>query len=126
MEEQESWQEWDLSGLSVTQLRLDHAFSVHLWSLDRDLLVRFGTPFTFRPASGETVMIDPENVSAVVPVLSVLHQPAATFRVSSADRCELRMADGSKLSSERHPDFESWESRGSGDLESASWLAQIA
>ena len=125
MEEQESWQEWHLSGLSVTQLRLDHAFSVHLWSLDRDLLVRFGAPFTFRPASGDTVAIDPEDPAAVVPALSVLHQPAASFRVSSEDRCTLRLADGSELSSERHSDFESWESSGSGDLESASWIAQI-
>ena len=125
MEEQESWQEWDLSGLSVTQLRLDHAFSVHLWSLDRDLLVRFGTPFTFRPTSGEAVTIDPEDPRAVVPALAVLHQPAASFRVSSADRCALRLADGSELSSERHLEYEAWESEGSGDLESASWLAQI-
>lgn len=125
MEKREAWHEWDLSGLTVTQLRLDYAFSVHLWSLDRDLLVRFATPFTFRPASGVAVTIDPTVPGAVAPALSVLHQPAATFRVSSADRCTLRLAGGSELSSARHPEFEAWESSGSGDLEPASWLARI-
>ena len=125
MEEQESWSEWDLTGLSVTQLRLDHAFSVHLWALDRDLLARFSTPFTYRPATGEAVTIDPEEPGAVVPALAVLHEPAASFRASSRGRCVLRLADGSEVASEPHPEYETWESSGSGDLEAASWIAGI-
>ena len=125
MEKQESWREWDLVGLNVTQLRIDYAFSVHLWSLERDLLIRFGVPFALRLTSGELVTLEPELPGGVALALSILHQPAASFQISSADRCVLRLADGVELSSEPHPKYEAWESWGSGDLEPASWIAKI-
>jgi hypothetical protein len=121
----EAWAEWDLSGLAVTQIRIDSSFQVHLWKLDRDLLLQLTTPFTYHQASGAAVIVDPEALETVVPALAVLHQSAIVFRASSLGRCELRFADGSSLTSQAQPAYEAWESHGSGALESASLLATI-
>lgn len=126
MSEREEWQEWDLTGLEVTQLRLDYALHVHLWTLERDFLLALGTPFEFHSPSKATVTLDPAVSEATAPVLSLLHKSAASFAASSLGRCVLRMADGTELRSGPHPTYEAWESRGSGDLEAASFLCDPA
>ena len=126
MAKREDWQEWDLTGLEVTQLRLDYTLHVHLWTLERDFLITFGVPFVLHSPSEAPVTLDPAVSEAMAPVLSLLHEPAASFAASSLGRCVLRMADGTELRSEPHPTYEAWESRGSGDLEAASFLCDPA
>ncbi len=63
LKEQAEWRTWNLSGLEVTQLRIDFQFHVHMWSLERDLLITFGTPFTLRSHEGEVHTFDPDEAS---------------------------------------------------------------
>lgn len=113
-------QTWDLSGLNVTQLRLDYQFHVHMWSPERDLVVTFGTSFTFRAPTGESRAFDPEQTASLCPLLSLLHRPVAAFAISSESECVLRFEDGSELRGEPHESYEAWEAHGTGDLEGAS------
>jgi hypothetical protein len=125
MKEQAEWQAWNLSGLEVTQLRLDFQFHVHMWSLERDLLITFGTPFTFRSATGEVYTFDPERTEGLCPLLPLLHRSVATFTASSDGECVLRFEDGAELRGEPHEKYEAWESHGTGLLEGASLLCGV-
>src|ERR1044071_2126994 len=106
MKEQDEWRTWSLKGLTVTQLRFDCQFHVHMWSLDRDLLVSFGAPFTLHTRAGDSRMFDPERVETLCPLLSLLRRPAAEFAASSGGRCRLRLEDGSELRGEPHDRYE--------------------
>ena len=121
--EDETWAGWDLSGLVVDQLTVDYRLTLNLWGADRTFTLILVTPFAYRPALGESIVIDPEEPGAVVPALAVLHQPAESFRASSLGRCVLRFEDGTEIASKPHPDYEAWQSIGAGPLEKASLLA---
>ncbi len=125
MTEQVEWRTWDLAGLEVTQLRFDFQFHVHMWSLDRELLVTFGAPFRLRSATGEVRRFDPEHNETLGPLLSLLHRALTAFVVYSHGECALRFADDSELRSEPHLRYEAWESHGAGVLEDASLLCGI-
>ena len=114
-----------MSGLKVTQLRLDFQFHVHLWSLDRDLLVTFGTPFTLRSPTGEVYIFDPERGEELCPLLSLLHRSVAKFAASPEGACSLRFEDCAELYAEPHEEYEAWESHGTGELEGASLLCGV-
>ncbi len=119
------WQTWNLKGLKVTQLRFDYRFHVDMWSLQRELLITFGTQFTLRLPTGEEQAFDPEQVESLCPLLLLLHRPMAEFAVSHDSRCVLKFEDGTELRSEPHESYEAWESSGSDDLEDASWVCDI-
>jgi len=125
MKERAEWRTWDLSGLRVTQLRLDFQFHVHLWSLDRGLLITFGTPFTLRSPTGEVQIFDPERGEELCPLLSLLHRPVAKFAASPEGACSLRFEDGAELRAEPHEGYEAWESHGTGELEGASLFCGV-
>ena len=125
MTEQSEWRTWDLSGLDVTQLLFDFQFHVHMWSLQRDLLISFGMPFTFRSPDGEIRTYEPEQSESLWPLLGLLHRDVTTFAASSKGGCVLRFADGSELRGEPHEQYEAWESHGTGELESASLLCGV-
>jgi Family of unknown function (DUF6188) len=125
MKEQAEWRTWNLSRLEVTQLRLDFQFHVHMWSLERDLLVSFGAPFTFRSPTGEIHTFDPERSETLCPLLSLLHRSVATFAASSEGECVLQFEEGAELRSNPHEKYEAWESHGTGALEGASLLCGI-
>jgi len=91
---QAEWRTWELSGLTVTQLRFDFSFSIHMWSLQRDLLITFGTPFTLQSDIGEAQTFDPERNETLAPLLSLLHRKVAGFSASSKGECVLRFEDG--------------------------------
>lgn len=124
MDKPEQWAEWSLDGLRVTQIRLDQALHIHMWSLEKDLLLWLGTPFMFRDRAGNEFRVDPSVVSDTIPVLPVLGSNARLFRASSHSRCEL-VTDFGVVSAEIHPRFEAWYSEGSGDLEGANLLSPI-
>ena len=102
MDEAEVWTEWNLTGLQVTQLWFDYRFHVHFWALDRDLLLVFGTPFTYRPGTGKSVILDPEQNETLAALLSLLHKPVHSFSASSRGQCVLRLSD-ERRSCDRKP-----------------------
>ena len=97
MEEQAEWRRWNLNGLTVTQLRVDYQFHLHMWSLEQDLLITFATPFTLRSSKSEVHILDPEQSESLCPLLSLLHRPVETFSASSTGECVLRFEDGTEL-----------------------------
>jgi Family of unknown function (DUF6188) len=119
------WRRWDLLGLKVTQIRFDHSFHVHMWSLERDLSISFGTPFTLCSSTGEVHSIDPALQNELRPLLALLHRSVSIFSASSAGQCALLFEDGTELRGNPHEIFEAWESHGGGSLESASLLCTI-
>ena len=125
MKEHAEWRTWDVTGLKVTQLRLDYQFHVHMWSLERDLLITFGTPFTLRSATGEIHTFDPERSEELCPLLSLLHRSVVRFSASSKGACTLQFEDGADLRGEPHEKYEAWESHGTGELEGASLLSVV-
>ena len=125
MTEQDEWRTWNLHGLKVTQLRFDFQFHLHTWSLKRDLLLTFGTPFTFSSPDGEVLTYDPGRSDSLCPLLSLLHREVETFSVSTSGLCVLRFEDGSELRGEPHEQYEAWESRGTGELRTASLLCGV-
>jgi len=125
MEEQAEWRTWNLSGLKVTQLRVDSQFHLHMWSLERDLLITFGTPFTLRSPEAEVQTFDPERSMSLCPLLSLMHRSVETFAASSIGECMLRFEDGSELRGVPHESYEAWESHGTGELEGASLLCGV-
>jgi uncharacterized protein DUF6188 len=125
MNEEVEWRTWNLSGLKVTQLRVDFQFHLHMWSLERDLLITFGTPFTLRSPEGEVKRFDPERSVSLCPLLSLMHRSVETFAASSIGECVLRFEDGSELRGVPHESYEAWESHGTGELEGASLLCGI-
>ena len=119
------WRTWDLIGLKVTQLRLDFQLHVPMWSLQREILIIFGTPFVLRRPTGEDQIFDPEQSETLCPLLSLLHRPVERFAASSDGRCLLRFADGTELHGEPHEKYEAWETHGEGDLGDASLLCGV-
>ena len=111
--------------MRVTQLRFDAEFHVHMWTLEKDLLVVFGTPFTFRSTDGQIRQFNPEQSEELGPLLSILQKHAITFSSSSLGSCTLSFEDGTELHSEPHPLYEAWYSKGSGNLSSASLLCGV-
>ena len=109
----------------MTQLRFDFQFHLHMWSLERDLLITFGTPFTLRSQEGEVHAFDPERSESLCPLLSLLHRSVETFAASSIGECVLRFEDGTELRGVPHESYEAWESHGTGELESASLLCGV-
>jgi hypothetical protein len=125
MKEQVEWRTWDVDGLKVTQLRLDSRFHVHMWSLERDLLISFGAPFKRRAETGEVCTFDPERSETLCPLLTLLGRAVSQFAASSEGECALLFADGSELRVEPHEKYEAWEARGTGGLEGASLLCDV-
>lgn len=114
-----------MSGLKVTQVRFDYSFHVHMWSLERDLIISFGAPFTFSSPSGEVHRFDPERQDELSPLLLLLHRSVSMFSASSAGHCILLFDDGAELRANPHEKYEAWESHGGGSLDSASLLCGV-
>jgi len=96
-----------------------------MWSLERDLLISFGTPFTLCSSTGEVRSIDPALQDELRPLLTLLHRSVSMFSASSAGHCALLFEDGTELRANPHEKFEAWESHGRRSLESASLLCNI-
>ncbi len=115
---------WDLSGYRATQFRIDaESVRVEAWTLSAAFDVRFGTPFQFTDAGGETIELDPENSVSLAPLLTLVGKDLATLVVTLDGELTLQFTDGSRLAAASHPAFEAWEVRGSGALGHVGYLA---
>ena len=116
MTQQDEWRTWNLCGLKVTQLRFDFQFHLHIWSLERDLLLTFGTPFSLRSHDAQVYTYEPERSDSLCPLLSLLHRNVATFAASSNGECVLRFEDGSELRGEHTSNTRHGNRTGLGNL----------
>jgi hypothetical protein len=106
----------------VTYLHFDYRFTVDLWSAERGISVTFGTTLTLSIRSRGGQILDPEQNETLGPLLSLLHREASSFGASSEGGCVLRLADGSELRGQPHPQYEAWEAHGTGGLAGISLL----
>ncbi len=120
MNQSVEWREWDLTGLLVTQLRFDYQVHVHMWTFERDLYLQIGSPFTFQTAEGVVWECDGETSRNLCSLLALRFRSVTQFRSSSDGVCQLIFADDAMLTCMPDPQYEAWESHGSGDLASAS------
>lgn len=122
MSEPVEWREWDLQGMQVTQLCFGHELTIVMWSPERHFSITFETQVSFRSADAGDTILQPEQPSTLSPLLSLLHRPAACFRVSPDGHCRLQFENSDELSCVPDDSYEAWNSHGSGDLASASLL----
>jgi len=115
----------DLTGLSVTQLKFDFRLHIHMWSLQRSLMVTLGATFTIHWSGDRVESFDPEKMSSLGELLKVFNCPVSEFRASRQGQCILVFADGVEIHCQPHPQYEAWESEGTGDLESVSLLCGV-
>ena len=114
---------WVLGGRRVTQVTVDlSSVRLYAWTLDGDLEVRAGVPFSLRRGNTET-RFETEQPATLGPVLALLGSTLHSLTVSRFGSLLLRFDDGSELQIEPHDRFEAWEAHGSGSLEGVAYLA---
>lgn len=114
---------WTFQDRAVTQIIVDTAaFRLQTWRLDGGAEVRVGVPFTFRPADGPALTIDPERARELAPTLDLVGTGLRAIRVSRAGDLRIEFADGSALEVTPHPAYEAWEIRGADSLAGLAYL----
>ena len=117
--------EWDLSDFVLDQVCLD--YRVTLLFVER-LPRGVAQP---RPADAVTVIIEqalelraneraaiitPELTVAIMPLLPLLHQPAAELTVFRSGRLLIKFTNGAKIDVPRHEQYEAWQTFGTGNV----------
>jgi len=115
--------QWELRMVTVTQVIADPG-SVRLvaWAADGSLDVRLASPFRLTELDGRRQLIDPEASEQLAPLLSLVSRSLESMLIGRSGTLELRFGDGTVVSAEADAQFESWEAKGSGDLEEIGYL----
>ena len=92
----------------VTQLRFDHAVTLHLWQADGEVTIRIGGPFAVE-VGGTTFQVDPDAGENLGAALALLHADGAEARATAEGGLEVRFAGGLRLEVAPDPQFEAWE-----------------
>jgi hypothetical protein len=101
----------------VTYLHIDSRFAFDCWWADNNQLsVIIETLFTIR-CRDQTTICEPEDINSVKEALSILHKPMAMLTAYRDGRLLVSFSDGTELRVSKHPQYESWEARGIGELE---------
>lgn len=120
--------EWDLSGFLLDQIRLDYALTLFFAHYARvvdapqpssAVTVVIETPCILRVGS-ETTQINPEVVLFNVPVLPLLHQPAASLTAFRTGTLLITFANGAELEVPKHEQYKTWKTFGEGEVAGAS------
>jgi hypothetical protein len=100
-----------MAGLTVTQCRLDYAFSLVVAGKAEDsYYVTIEEPFTVRtPGGADDVVLDPEgDPTRMAPALGLLRQDLEEAIAFKDGRLELTFVDGTALSAAVSEDHEAW------------------
>jgi hypothetical protein len=114
-----------LVGTEVRQLRLDYQVTLLLVDGPNDQerasgLLQIETPFRLE-TDGQTWTVVPSDKSTHAPVCHLVHLTVVLAEMDDDGRLRLRFSDGSALTVERDPRYESWNLTGSGvPVESSS------
>ncbi|MFD9637194.1 DUF6188 family protein [Streptomyces violascens] len=110
----------ELVGARVTRTTFDHqvriSFTDHAPDgrihVDGELVVE--TPFTLTDASGHQALLTPATGPSLAPLLGLFAKVVIETEVTGLGTLSLGFDDGTRLSVEPDPDYESWSLTGSG------------
>lgn len=110
----------ELVGTRVTRTAFDHqvriSFTDHApgggMRVDGELVIE--TPFTLTDASGHQAILTPATVPSLAPLLGLFAKVVTETEVTGQGALSLGFDDGTRLSVEPDPDYESWNLIGSG------------
>ncbi|EST18131.1 DUF6188 family protein [Streptomyces niveus] len=110
----------ELVGARVTRTAFDHqvriSFTDHAPDgrirVDGELVIE--TPFTLTDASGHQALLTPGDGLSLAPLLGLFARAVTETEVTGQGTLSLRFDDGTRLSVEPDPDYESWNLTGSG------------
>ncbi|WKU49011.1 DUF6188 family protein [Streptomyces sp. VNUA116] len=89
----------------------DHAPEGHI-RVDGELIIE--TRFTFTDASGRQALLTPATGPSLAPLLGLFAKVVTEAEVTGLGTLSLGFDDGTRLSVEPNPDYESWNLTGSG------------
>jgi hypothetical protein len=92
----------------VTQLRFDHAVTIHLWQGDGEVTIRISSRFAVE-YGGTTFEVDPDAGDHLGAALPLLHADGAEARVTPEGGLEMRFDGGLRLTVAPDARFEAWQ-----------------
>ncbi|MBX9396949.1 hypothetical protein K4749_26000 [Streptomyces sp. TRM72054] len=110
----------ELVGTRVTRTAFDHqvriSFTDHAPDgrirVDGELVIE--TPFTLTDASGHQALLIPATGPSLAPLLGLFTRVVTETEITGQGTLSLGFDDGTRLSVEPDPDYESWNLTGSG------------
>jgi hypothetical protein len=115
---------WDLMNYEVNYIHLGYRFGFDCaGTKNRDGYVAFtiNVPFQLTSPDGQTTF-DPEDLTTIAGALVILHRDVISVTVFGSGRLEARFAGDLSLSVDKHPQYETWESHGQGELADLTML----
>ena len=119
---------WNLAGFTLEQIRLGYQInlifsgpnerlpgSIMPPKQSNSLWVDIETSFTLRTGS-ESILIIPEQVMTVSPILPLLHQEIASLTAFRNSTLLLTFNDGSEIAVLKDDQYESWNTWGEGEV----------
>lgn len=116
--------EWTLGQYEVNYIHLDYRFGFDLSDFRGSngyLKIIIEVPFFLRDGTNETV-IDPVDLVSVCDALQILRKLAQKIVVHRSGMLEVFFQDDLSIKAEKHPQFESWEATGEGELSDIAFL----
>ncbi len=113
--------EWDLTGYKVVGLCINCSFSIQVWGSKGELWITIENEFTLKTCEGE-LKFDPVQGATLGPALIISLKEAKTLTAWRDGRLSLKVVDGIEIIVEKDWQYETWEIKGSGELEQASML----
>jgi hypothetical protein len=116
--EYEDRSEWALEHYEVNYIHLDCRFGFDLYGFsgsDGYLKIVVEVPFTLTDGDAE-IRFDPEDLGTIGGALKILHKLAHKVVVYRNGTLRVEFQDGLSFRVEKHPQYESWEAHGEGEL----------
>ncbi|MFI6279696.1 DUF6188 family protein [Streptomyces sp. NPDC050988] len=110
----------ELVGTRVTRAAFDHQVRISFTDHAPDGRIRIEgelvieTPFTLTDSSGHQALLMPATGPSLAPVLDLFAKCVTESEVTGQGTLSLGFDDGTRLSIEPDPDYESWSLTGSG------------
>ncbi|WP_030693349.1 DUF6188 family protein [Streptomyces globisporus] len=110
----------ELVGTRVTRIAFDHQVRISFTDqapdggirVDGELVIE--TPFALTDASGHQALLAPATGPSLAPLLGLFARVVTETEVTGQGTLSLGFDDGTRLSVEPDPDYESWNLTGSG------------
>ncbi|MFE7584907.1 DUF6188 family protein [Streptomyces gardneri] len=110
----------ELVGTRVTRTAFDHQVRISFTDqapdgsirVDGELVIE--TPFTLTDASGHQALLTPATGPSLAPLIGLFARVVTEIGVTGQGALSLSFDDGTRLSVEPDPDYESWNLTGSG------------
>jgi hypothetical protein len=110
----------ELVGTRVTRTAFDHQVRISFTDYAPDGRIRVDgelvieTPFTLTDTSGHQTLLTPATGPSLAPLLGLFAKSVTEAEVTGQGALSLGFDDGTRLSVEPDPDYESWNLTGSG------------